>query len=68
MNRVISPALIALSALLIALTTVFTLLVRVPVPATQGYVNLSDVAITFAGLILRAVGGTGGGRDRRGAG
>jgi uncharacterized membrane protein len=52
MNRVISPALIALSALLIALTTVFTLLVRVPVPATQGYVNLSDVAITFAGLIF----------------
>jgi uncharacterized membrane protein len=52
MNRSISPALIALAALLIALTTVFTLLVRVPVPATQGYVNLSDVAITFAGLIF----------------
>jgi uncharacterized membrane protein len=51
MNR-IAPALIALAALLIALTTVFTLLVRVPVPATQGYVNLSDVAITFAGLIF----------------
>jgi len=52
MNRSISPASIALAALLIPLTTVFTLSVRVPVPATQGYVNLSDVAITFAGLIF----------------
>ena len=49
-DRRLSPAVIALAALLIALTTVFTLVVRVPVPATQGYVNLSDVAITFAGL------------------
>ncbi len=52
MNRRLAPAIIALAALLIALTTVFTLLVRVPIPATQGYVNLSDVAITFSGLIF----------------
>ncbi|MCX7669444.1 MAG: ECF transporter S component [Anaerolineae bacterium] len=52
MKNGVSPALIALTALLIALTTVFTLLVRVPIPATQGYVNLSDVAITFTGLIF----------------
>ncbi len=51
-GRDLPPAMIALAALLIALTTIFTLLVRVPVPATQGYVNLSDVAITFAGLIF----------------
>jgi uncharacterized membrane protein len=51
MSRV-SPARIALAALLIALTTVFTLLIRVPVPVTQGYVNLSSVAITFTGLIF----------------
>ena len=37
--------------MLIALTTVFTLLVRDADPR-QGYVNLSDVAITFAGLIF----------------
>lgn len=47
----LSPALIALSAVLIALTTVFTLLIKIPTPA-RGYVNLSDVAITFAGLIF----------------
>ena len=52
MNRRTSPAMIALIALLIALTTVFTLVVRVPVPATQGYVNLSAVAIAFAGLVF----------------
>lgn len=46
-----SPAMIALVALLIALTTVFTLLVRVPTPA-RGYVNLSDVAITLSGLLF----------------
>ena len=49
MKGSLSPARIALIAVLIALTTVFTLLVRVPTPA-RGYVNLSDVAITFASL------------------
>jgi len=41
---------IALAAVLIALTTVFTLFVRVPVPATQGYVSFCDVATYFAGF------------------
>ena len=41
--------MIGLLAVLIALTAVFTLLIRIPTPA-RGYVNLSDVAITFAGL------------------
>lgn len=49
MNRRLTPAMIGLLAVLIALTTVFTLLVRIPTPA-RGYVNLSDVAITFTGL------------------
>ncbi|MFH1084545.1 MAG: ECF transporter S component [Chloroflexota bacterium] len=39
---------IAVAAIMIALTAVFTLLVRVPIPATQGYFNFSDVAIFFA--------------------
>lgn len=45
----LSPASIALVAVLITLTMVFTLSIRVPTPA-RGYVNLSDVAITFASL------------------
>jgi len=40
--------MIAIAAIMIAVTTVFTLLIRVPVPATQGYINFSDVAIYFA--------------------
>ncbi|MCX6031389.1 MAG: ECF transporter S component [Chloroflexi bacterium] len=53
MNRRISPAMIALVALLIALTTILTgWTVRVPVPATQGYFNLSDVPITFISLVF----------------
>jgi len=36
-------------ALVIAVVTaVFTMLVRVPIPATEGYFNFSDVAIYFA--------------------
>ena len=49
-GRSLSAALIALTAVMIAVTAVFTLLVRVPIPATQGYFNFSSVAITFAGL------------------
>lgn len=49
MKRSLTPAIIGLLAVLIALVAVLTLLVRVPTPA-RGYVNLSDAAITFAGL------------------
>ena len=49
--RSLSPAMIALVAVLIALTTVFTLALRIPTPA-GGYGNLSDVAITFTSLIF----------------
>lgn len=49
MNKRLTPAMIGLLAVLIALIAVFTLLIRIPTPA-RGYVNLSDVAITFAGL------------------
>ncbi len=41
---------VALLAVMIAVTTVFTILIRVPIPATQGYFNFSDVAIVFASL------------------
>jgi len=40
--------MIAITAIMIAVTAVFTLLIRVPIPATQGYINFSDVAIYFA--------------------
>jgi len=40
--------IVAIAAVMIAVTAVFTLLVRIPIPATQGYVNFSDVATYFA--------------------
>lgn len=42
----------AVVAALTALTAVATLLVRVPVPATNGYFNIGDVFIILAGLWL----------------
>jgi uncharacterized membrane protein len=42
------PQIIAIAAIMTAIVTVFTLVVRVPIPATQGFFNFSDVAIYFA--------------------
>ncbi len=41
---------IAVLAVMVAVVTVFTMVVRVPIPATNGYINFSDVAIYFAGF------------------
>lgn len=49
MRRGLATRDIGLIAVLTALTVVFTLLIRIPTPA-RGYINLSDVAITFTGL------------------
>jgi uncharacterized membrane protein len=52
---VLSPAFrIATIAILAAVTTVFTLFVRVPSPA-RGYFNLGDVAIAFAAFTFGPV-------------
>ncbi|MFO7917612.1 MAG: ECF transporter S component [Anaerolineae bacterium] len=44
----VTPLVIAVTAIMIAVVTVFTMVARVPIPATQGYFNLSDVAIYFS--------------------
>ncbi len=62
MKSRLTPVMIGLLAVLIALVAVFTLLPRVPVPATGGYANLSAVAVTFSGLAFGPfVGGIAGG-------
>ncbi len=43
-----SAIIIAVAAIMIAVTTVLTSVVRIPIPATQGYINFSDVATYFA--------------------
>ena len=44
--------MIALIAVLIALTVVLTKVVQIPIPASQGYWNLSDAATSFAAFAL----------------
>ena len=41
-----------LNASFTALVTAATLLIRIPIPATQGYVNLGDAAVIVAALLL----------------
>ncbi len=48
----LSPATIALAAVLIALTVVMTKVVQIPIPASQGYWNLSDAATAFAAFAV----------------
>ncbi|MCE5258138.1 MAG: ECF transporter S component [Chloroflexi bacterium] len=61
-SAAVNPLYYALIAMLTAVTTVFTLLIRVPIPATQGYINFSDVATYFSGFSFGAVtGGIAGG-------
>lgn len=60
-----SSRLIALVAVMASVTCVFTLVVRLPIAPTRGYIHLGDVAATFSSLafgpwfgILIAGGGT----------
>lgn len=53
---------LAVLALLIALTTVATVVIKVPTPATRGYVNVGDAAIFVSALLFGArAGGIAGG-------
>jgi len=44
-------------ALLIALTTVMTMVVHIPTPATKGYLNLGDMVVFVAAIMLGKKGG-----------
>ena len=53
---------LAVIALLVALTAVATMIIKIPTPATRGYVNVGDSAIFVAALLFGAkVGGLAGG-------
>lgn len=52
---------LALLAILAALTTVLTLMIQIPIPATSGVLNFGDIGVFFAGLLLGPVGGIAGG-------
>ena len=42
----------SLNAVLTALVAAATLSIRIPVPATQGYINLGDAVVIAAALVL----------------
>ncbi len=43
---------VTLTALLMAMVTVATMLIQVPVPATKGFINIGDTVIFVAALML----------------
>ena len=49
-NRKLDARSIALLAIMAAATCVFTLLIRIPIAPTRGYIHLGDVAANFAAL------------------
>lgn len=42
----------ALVLLLAAITAAFTIVIRIPIPGTGGYLNIGDMAVVFCGLFL----------------
>jgi len=44
-------------AVLIALTTVMTMVIQIPTPGTKGYLNLGDMVVFLAAMILGKKGG-----------
>ncbi len=54
--------IISIIGIFAALICVFTLLIRIPVPATTGYINIGDFGVMFTGLLFGPIiGGIAGG-------
>jgi uncharacterized membrane protein len=56
-GRALDARTVALTGLMIAVVAAFTLLIRIPIAATGGYVNLSDVAVFFTAFTLGPIPG-----------
>lgn len=56
-SRALDARTIALTGIMIAVVAAFTLLIRIPIAATGGYVNLSDVAVFFTAFTLGPIPG-----------
>lgn len=53
----LTTANIALYGILIALTTVATMIISIPTIATKGYINLGDAIVLLSGFVLGPLGG-----------
>ncbi len=49
--------MLTLLALLIALTTVATMIIQIPIPATQGYINVGDAMVFTSALLFGPLAG-----------
>ncbi|MCK5390341.1 MAG: ECF transporter S component, partial [Candidatus Thorarchaeota archaeon] len=48
---------IALLAIMAALVTIMTLVIRIPYPGTSGYFNFGDTMVMLSGFLLGPIGG-----------
>jgi len=55
------PFSVAITSIFAALTCVLTMLISIPIPATQGYINIGDVGVMLTALIFGPVIGSLGG-------
>ena len=49
-SKKLNAQTIAVAAVMIAVVAVLTLVIRIPIPATEGYIHFGDVAANFAAL------------------
>lgn len=56
-KKKITTEKIALYGVLMALTTVATMVISIPTIATKGYINLGDAIVLLSGLVLGPAGG-----------
>lgn len=56
-NKTFTTQNIVLYALFIAMTVVMTLIIRIPIPFAQGYVNIGDSILLLSGMLLGPAGG-----------
>ncbi len=57
MNKKSTTRELSFYAILIALTTVFTMFINIPSPATKGYVNIGDIIVIFSAILAGRRGG-----------
>ena len=53
----LSTKQVTVFAMFIALTTVATMLIQIPIPATKGYLNIGDTVLMCAGLLMGKMAG-----------
>ncbi len=57
-NKQNSVRKLVLTAMFAALTCVATMIIKIPIPATNGYINIGDCIVLMSGWLLGGVYGT----------